>query len=71
VATLDRYGEARCTMPSFEESEIDGVIWPWIAEIVSNPEQVEAALAERQRESEEQNAHIFPLVAAVGRLIKT
>jgi hypothetical protein len=56
-------------MPSFLEEEIDAVVWPWIQEVVSNPDKVDETLEERQQQSNEQNSPIIALIAATERLI--
>jgi site-specific DNA recombinase len=58
-----------CDMPSLREDDIDAVIWPWIQEVVSNPDKVDETLAERQQQSEEQNSHVLSLIATTERLI--
>lgn len=65
-----RYVDIKCDMPNFGEEEIDAVIWPWIREVVSNPEKVAEALDERQREGEEQNAGLLTLVRAADKLLE-
>jgi site-specific DNA recombinase len=64
-----RPSTTKCDMPQFWEEEIDAVVWPWIQEIVSNPDKVDETLAERQRQSEEQNGHLLSLIATSERLI--
>lgn len=65
-----RYIEAPCTMPNFAEDEIDGVIWPWVKEIVSNPSKIEQTLTKRQMESEQENAQLLKLIQSADTLIE-
>jgi len=56
-----------CTMPVFREHEIDMVVWPWIKEIATHFERVEATLQQQQTETDEQNTRINALIANTDR----
>jgi Recombinase/Recombinase zinc beta ribbon domain len=58
-----------CDMPAFFEDELEAVIWPWIAEIVSNPDKIDEALAAVNDQASQQNGHILALLKTVNTLI--
>jgi site-specific DNA recombinase len=65
-----RWIEEPCDRPNWLEDDIDSVIWPWIKDIVKNPERVESALEARQLEAQHQNSAIMTLVRAAEKLIE-
>jgi site-specific DNA recombinase len=58
-----------CDMPNFFEDELEAVIWPWILEIVSNPDKIDEALQAINDQASQQNGHILSLLKAVNTLL--
>ena len=56
-------------MPNFFEDELEAVIWPWILEIVSNPDKIDEALQAINDQASQQNGHILSLLKAVNTLL--
>jgi hypothetical protein len=59
-----------CTMPTYFEDELEAVIWPWILEIVSNPEKIDEALQAINDQASQQNSHILTLLKTVNALLE-
>ncbi len=51
------------------ERVLDEAIWPWIEEVVTNPDRVLATLQQRQQAISEQNAHVQSMIAMTTKLI--
>lgn len=60
---------AKCTSPLVMEHILDEAIWPWIEEVVTNPDQVLETLQQRQQTINEQNAHVQSMIAMTDKLI--
>ncbi len=59
----------KCTSPLVMERVLDEAIWPWIEEVVTNPDRVLATLQQRQQAISEQNAHVQSMIAMTTKLI--
>ena len=56
-------------MPNFFEDELESIIWPWIREIISQPEKIDEALAAINEQASQQNGHILALLKTAEALI--
>lgn len=74
---IDQHGNHLCWMPQYSESHLDAVIWPWLTNILKQPELAMLAMQERAAGQQDQTerlqerlAHVEAKLADVRRRIK-
>lgn len=59
-----------CPDVDYKESEIDRVVWDWLSDLVTHPEQIEAALHQRQADAEAQNTRLYEHLRTTEQIIE-
>lgn len=67
--TATRYKEDRCTMIAVTEPELNAVVWPWIMELVNEPDKAIRALDERQAMQAQADAPLRVRLAEIDEKI--
>ena len=59
----------KCSLPQFRLDGVDGAVWQWVTDFLTNPELLEHGMADYQAEQEVKNEHVFERLSIIDELL--